>query len=327
MKKLSDIGERKAIELISSLLSKGDSAVGIGDDCAALEINNDEYLLITTDMINQKTHIPKQMSAFQIGWFVVAINLSDIAAKGGKPLGLVLSLGLPKQTSIDFLSQLIQGADTCASLCNTTIVGGDTKEASEITISGSAFGLVDKNKFLPRKGCKAGDVVAVTGSIGKAGAAYYLLRHELIDEKKDNALLQPIPRLTMGQFLSDQKCVTCCMDISDGLSSSLYQLGEVNDVGFEIQQGCIPFDEKLWYLQNKVPDVSIVDIALHFGGDYELLCTIPRSCFESVRKKAEKHHLSLIEIGTVKSEKDIFLCCDEKKFKLENKGYQHFLSS
>ena len=98
MKKLSDLGERKAIQLISEILSKGDVAVGIGDDCAAIDMG-EEYLLVSTDMISQKTHIPEQMTPFQIGWFIVAINLSDIAAKGGMPLGLVLSFGLPKETS------------------------------------------------------------------------------------------------------------------------------------------------------------------------------------------------------------------------------------
>jgi thiamine-monophosphate kinase len=139
--------------------------------------------------------------------------------------------------------------------------------------------------------------------------------------------LQPIPRLSMGQFLSDQNCVTCCMDISDGLSSSLYQLGEINNVGFEIQQVRIPLAEKLSYLKNNKTDVAILDIALHFGGDYELLFTVPRSCFESLRKEAEKQHLSLYKIGTVQSENGIFLIDGDKKAKLENKGYQHFQSS
>ena len=105
MKKLSELGEREAIRLISDILSKGDVAVGIGDDCAAFEFG-EEYLLVTTDMISQKTHIPKEMTPFQLGWFIVAINLSDIAAKGGVPLGLVLSFGLPKETSETFLKEL-----------------------------------------------------------------------------------------------------------------------------------------------------------------------------------------------------------------------------
>ena len=83
-------------------------------------------------MISEKTHIPEQMSPFQIGWFIVAINLSDIAAKGGSPLGVVLSFGLPKNTTELFLTELTKGADACATKFGTYIIGGDTKETGEI---------------------------------------------------------------------------------------------------------------------------------------------------------------------------------------------------
>ncbi|MFO7677964.1 MAG: thiamine-phosphate kinase [Thermoplasmatota archaeon] len=323
MKRLSDIGERKAIQLISSILSKPDIAVGIGDDCAALEIGN-EYLLVTTDMITQKYHIPEQMTPFQIGWFIVAINLSDIAAKGGRPLGLVLSLGLPKKTSEFFLKQLIKGADSCATSFDTAIIGGDTKETSEITLCGTAFGLVDKNKFLPRKGCSAGDIVAVTGPLGRAGAGYYMIQKEFDDESKSNALFEPVPRLKEGILLAEQKCVTSSMDISDGLSSSLYQLGQINNVGFELYQSDIPIASELKHFQKQFSDINIFDVALHFGGDYELLVTIARNCFEKNRKKLGKKGVSLYPIGSVTSEKDIVIVSNNVRKKIENKGYEHF---
>ena len=197
--KLSDIGERNAIKRIETILSKGDVAVGIGDDCAAFTIG-DDYLLVTTDMITQKTHIPEGMTPFQIGWFVVAINLSDIAAKGGRPLGLVLALGLPKNTSELFFTELMKGADACAIQNDTHIVGGDTKENPEITICGTAFGLVRKDEFMPRKGAKIGDVVAVTGTLGKAGAGYLANQHHIHDKALSKALdrkkTKLIPRTT-----------------------------------------------------------------------------------------------------------------------------------
>ena len=103
-KSLEDIGERKVIDVIKGLLTGGNIAIGIGDDCAAIDLG-DEYLLITTDMINESTHIPKA-SAEQIGWHLVAINLSDIASKGGRPLGVVTALGLPRKTGIEFVKGL-----------------------------------------------------------------------------------------------------------------------------------------------------------------------------------------------------------------------------
>lgn len=318
MKKLSDLGERQAIRLISKILSEGDVAVGIGDDCAALDFG-DEYLLVSTDMITEKTHIPKAMTPWQIGWFIVAINLSDIAAKGGQPLGLVLSLGLPKDTTELFLKELMKGADDCAIEYGTTIVGGDTKENSQTTICGTAFGTVRKDEFMGRKGAKPGDIVVVTGTLGKAGAGYFALQHDM----KDNILkdlLEPQPRIKEGRALAMQKIVTSCMDISDGLSSSLYQLQELNKVGFEIKKDRIPLSPSLLDLAEKHTEIDVHEYALHFGGEYELLLTIPPDAFEQVKEK-------LTAIGTVTKGQDIILVDGASKTILKNKGYEHFRDS
>ena len=178
MKKLSDLGERKAIQLISNILSRGDEAVGIGDDCAAFQFKND-FLLVSTDMITEKTHIPEIMTPWQMGWFIVAINLSDIAAKGGKPFGFVLSLGLPRDTTDSFLKEMMNGVESCVNKYGLSIVGGDTKENPNITLCGTVFGIVKKDEFMARKGCKPGDLIAVTGELGKAGAGFFAMQHDV----------------------------------------------------------------------------------------------------------------------------------------------------
>jgi len=323
VKKLSDLGERKAIQLMSQILTKGDVAVGIGDDCAAIDLGK-EYLLVTTDMISQKTHIPKEMTPFQIGWFIVAINLSDIAAKGGMPLGLVLSFGLPKETSEEFLTELTKGADACATTFDTHIIGGDMKEAGEITLCGTAFGVVKKDEFMPRRGAKIGDIVAVTGTLGKAGAGYFNLKNKMLDKDISKALLEPAPKFKEGRLLAEQKCVSSCMDLSDGLSSSLYQLSGLNNVGFEINQSKIPLSSEILQLQKKQSDLNIFDFALHFGGDYELLVIIPEKCFKQVKKIFEDNKSHLFAIGKVTSENEITILIENEKKILENKGYEHF---
>ena len=103
MKKLSDIGEREAIKIIINLL-KDEKESEIGDDCAKLDFY-DKYLLASTDVISEMTHIPKDTNPWQIGWFAVAVNLSDIAAKGGQPLGILLSLGLPRNKNEAFFNE------------------------------------------------------------------------------------------------------------------------------------------------------------------------------------------------------------------------------
>ncbi len=323
MKKLSDLGERKAIELILKILTKGDVAVGPGDDCAAIDMGK-EYLLITTDMISQKTHIMKEMTPFQIGWFIVAINLSDIAAKGGKPLGMVLSFGLPKGTSEAFLKELTKGADACATKFNTSIIGGDMKESSDVALCGTAFGKVKKDEFMPRIGAQVGNIIAVTGTLGKAGAGYYNLKNKILDKDISKALLEPIPKLKEGEMLARQKCVTSCMDISDGLSSSLYQLQELNNVGFEINLNSIPISSELIELNKKQSGLDIYNIALHFGGDYELLLTIPPHKFEKAKEALKEIGTDLIAIGKVIREEEVLIVDNKVKKVLENKGYEHF---
>ena len=323
MKKLSDIGERKAIDIISSIVSQGDVAVGIGDDCAAIDMGTD-YLLVSTDMISQQTHIPESMTPFQIGWFIVAINLSDIAAKGGTPLGLVVSIGLPKETSELFLRQLAQGADACATTYNTAVIGGDTKETSEITICGTAFGCVKKDEFMPRSGIKPGDIVAVTGTLGKAGAGFVHVKDKISDAESSKALFEPIPRLKEGRLLAGQKCVTSCMDLSDGLSSSLYQLSMLNTVGFELTKNKIPLSSYLLDMKKRKTELNAYDLALHFGGDYELLLTVPQADFEKIKEILDKNGACLSAIGKATKKKEIVLDGGDEKIILENKGYEHF---
>jgi thiamine-monophosphate kinase len=324
VKKLSDLGERKAIECITQILSKGNIAVGPGDDCAAIEFG-DEYLLITTDMVSEKTHIPKQMTPSQLGWFIVAINLSDIAAKGGKPLGLVLSFGMPKDTTQEFLEEVTKGANKCARKFGTYIVGGDMKEASDLFLCGTAFGRVKKDEFMSRKGAKPGDVVAVTGKLGRAAAGYYALKNNMQDEEIMKGLVEPFPRLDEGRKLAVVKIVTSCMDISDGLSSSLYQLKDLNNIGFEIEQEKIPISKEVLDLQKQI-NLDVYESVLHFGGDYELLITIPPDKFEKAVSSVKKVGISLTNIGKVVEKNAIIIVANSRKKILENKGYEHFKS-
>jgi thiamine-monophosphate kinase len=323
VKRLVELGERAAIRRITAILTKGPNSMGIGDDCAAIDLGKD-YLLVTTDMMYQRTHIPAQMTPYQMGWFLVAINLSDIAAKGGTPLGLVLSFGLPKKTSELFLTKLIKGADACAVTFGTSIVGGDTKASREITLCGTAFGTVKKYEFMPRTGARPGDVVAVTGTLGKAGAGYYALRRRRSEKKLIKALLEPVPKLKEGRLLAKQHSVTSSMDISDGLSASLYQLHEINGVGFEIKKTALPLASELSLLIEKSHDIDPYLLAMHFGGDYELLVTMPREAIEKAQKALRRHGADLTLIGTVTKNKNIVLLDDKNKRIFENKGYEHF---
>jgi thiamine-monophosphate kinase len=321
VKKLSDIGERKAIDLISRIVDSSDWAVDIGDDCAAYEIG-DQYLLVSSDMISAKNHIPNVMNPWQIGWFIVAVNISDVVSKGGRPIGFVLSLGMPGETKESFFRELMQGVNSCSKKYGCPIVGGDTKETSEITLCGAVLGLVDKKNFMSRKGCRLGDVVAVTGSLGGAGAGFYTIKNNIKKPGVWKGLLEPKPKMTEGKILSDSGLVNCCMDISDGLSSSLYQLSKKNNVGFEIFKKEIPVSSSLKELKNlKKADLDY--FVLHFGGDYELLLTVDSEHFDDLKELIRKNDGRLTGIGRVTKDKRVKIVDKDSKI-LENKGYEHF---
>lgn len=313
--KLKDIGEREIIKILSNHL-EGKAAVGIGDDCAAIQFG-ENFLLLTTDMVTEELHLPKEMSPWQIGWFIAAINLSDIAAKGGKPIGMLLSMGIPRSMEIDFLEEIAKGANELMKNYGG-IIGGDTKESSQITISGMAMGIMKREEFIPRKGARVGDVVCVTGSLGKAGAGLYALKKNLPNKMEmAKELLEPIPRIKEGIALASAGCATSSMDISDGLASSLHQLREINGIGFEIHWEKLPISRNA-----KIGDEK--EFVLYCGGDYELLVTIKPDKLKKAVKAIESVGGKLTPIGKVVREGIYLVDKSKKREIIENRGYEHF---
>ena len=320
MKILKDIGERKLIEIIANMIHSNNS-IEIGDDCAAIEMD-DHYFLISTDIISEKTHIPSVMKPWDIGWFITAINLSDIAAKGGIPLGFLLSMGLKPDMKVDDFQAIIQGVEDCVSTFNASLIGGDTKEHESMVLSGTIVGMVKKNNFMARFGAKAGDVLAVTGSIGKAAAGYLLIQKKHNDDSI-NGLIHPYPRINEGIQLGKTTKVSCCMDLSDGLSSSLYQLSQKNNVGFSVNMDQLPISDHLSSIfKDSMSHSMYLDSVLHFGGDYELLFTCSPNDFSKLQCLFPKNFLH--KIGIVTKKTDIVLLKNDEEIIIENKGYEHF---
>jgi len=318
MPKLRDLGERETIEFLKGILDREKLPVRIGDDCAAISFG-DDYLLVTTDVINQRTHIPKGATSYQIGWHIVAINLSDIAAMGGKPIGIVVAMSLPRTFDMASLKEIAKGMDECAREFDLAIIGGDTKESQEISLCWTAFGLVPKNRILLRSGARIGDVVGVTGELGKAGWSEFMIKKGKGGGKAIENLLKIHPRINEGLLLSKTGWATSCIDISDGLASSLYQLTAASSVFFEIDFDRLPiFDEA-----GKLPD-KVKDLALYHGGDYELLATVNPKGLDLVQREFKKAGKKFTPIGAVVEDKGNTLITRKGIEKLENKGYEHF---
>jgi len=316
---LREIGERDSVKLIRAVLDSA-SDIGEGDDCAVLELG-DNYLLLTTDVIVEGRHFPRGTDGRTVGWLVVAVNLSDIAAMGGKPLGVVVAAALPKHKSAAYLKAVSRGMKACAASFDTEVVGGDTKESRITTLAGFALGIAPKDKVMLRKGAKPGDMLAVTGTLGLAAAGYHSIKSKPKKGSKKGleALLKPRPLIGEGLILSGTGKVTSCMDLSDSLASSLHQLSELNNVGFEVEYEKLPISKEVHSC-----GIEPKRAALYFGGDYQLLLTIKKNAFSGVKKSLKKSGTNLTIIGRVTKKADKILIVDDKIERLENKSYEHF---
>src|SRR2546428_5473213 len=148
--RLSDIGERGAIDILARIYDRG-QPIGLGHDCGVVEWG-DDYLVVTTDVVNRKTHIPAGATAPQIGWYATAVNLSDIAAAGARPLGFVAAFSMPADTEVEFLRGLATGMGECVREFGIAVLGGGSQEGDNPSDAGPAFGRVRKDRIPLRAG-------------------------------------------------------------------------------------------------------------------------------------------------------------------------------
>lgn len=238
---LKNLGE---IDLLKQI-RQYNGVSNIGDDCAVLDYTDDKYQLVSTDMLVEAVHFsPQTMSWLDIGRKAVEVNLSDIAAMGGLPTQLFLSLGLPADFELDNLKALYHGL----AAAQVPISGGDLVTSAKVVINICVLGEVEKGLVLRRSGAQLGDLIAVTGPLGGNAASDYTL--------------VPTAKVKEGQLLAKSGIVTALTDISDGLARSIYDISTESKVGIKYNEKEIPLSPH-----------ATLDQALNGGEDYELLFT------------------------------------------------------
>lgn len=317
-KKLSELGERRVVRQIQELLSDR----GIGDDCAYIPWGR-EYLLATTDAITIRTHLPWR-SPRAWGWHVAAVNLSDIASKGGEPVGLLLSLLLPRETGANTVIDIMKGAHDCCSRYGTKVIGGDTKEGTEICLIGTALGRMPRGEFMPRSGARPGDMLGLTGELGAAAAGFLMLRGEAGKVARGlrgapSRLLLPLPRVAEGRAAARTRKVHASTDLSDGLSASIHQLCEASGTGAELLWDALPVSRSLKRIK-----MASEDWVMHFGGDYELLMAVRPDGWDRVQKAVEKTGTSFTLVGRVTKGRTVSLTGPGWTKPLKYGGWEHF---
>ena len=304
--KVSDIGEKELVKYIIS------NSKEITPDDTAITQFSSTNLISTCDMLIQSRHFPKNMSYFDMGFKAVTVNVSDLAAMGSKPLGFLLSIAMPRNLALDDFKEIIDGVLSACDFYSIPLIGGDTNEASEIIISGTALGLCDDP--LMKDTYEMGDVIAITGDIGLAALGFEL---EILDNIYVKKALKPMARLKEGEILKEYGA-TSATDITDGLASELYTIKK-DGFGFMIHEELLEISDEYKQLAGE-NDLDYLDLVLHVGEDFELLFTISKD-------NLEKLPIDYKVIGVV-TDSDVIELTLENGFveRIENKGYEHYVS-
>ena len=282
--KMQQLGEFGLIDRIRKMTSVPDpSWVGIGDDCAVIPLSPEtggapaSDLLVSTDMLVEGTHfLMEDISPRQLGWKSAAVNISDIAAMGGKPIATFLSLALPKTLPEQWMQEFMEGYNGISEKYGAALLGGDTTcSPDRICINVTVLGTCPRGKAKLRSAARPGDLVCVTGTLGDSAAGLRLI---LGGQKGAAPRLMdrhytPTPRVEEGLALSCLPGVHAMMDISDGVGSDLRHILDESGVGARIDTGKLPISKELQDLCIK-KGWDPRELALCGGEDYELLFTM-----------------------------------------------------
>ena len=299
----------------------GGVEVGIGDDGAVLAPDAGRDLVAVVDTLVEDRHFPSTLAAADLGWRVVAVNLSDIAAMGAVPRWMTLSLTL-SAADPEWLERFASGLFAAALPADVALVGGDTTRGAELVVSVQILGDVESGHALRRDGARAGDAVFVSGHPGEAAAGLAQLQANpsatgvLVDR-----FCRPQPRLSLGQALVG--LATACIDVSDGLAGDLHKLLTASGVGADVDLAAVPISAELAdYAADQAPD-----LALRGGDDYELCFTAPAADADAVLAAAAKSDTLVSRIGVVTAGPGLSFHIDGQPVSVDTAGYRHFGST
>lgn len=297
--RISDLGEFGLIERFKKQI-KTDATVikGTGDDCAVLRFDRKRYQLFTCDMIIENEDFTLKDSPFLIGRKSVAVCVSDIASCAGLPRYCLVALGLPKNTSVEFVDKLLKGMLSVTKEYNINLVGGDLSRARQLTIDVSMLGIVEKKNLVLRSGAKIGDIIFVTGALGGS----ILGRH-----------FRFIPRIREARFLVKNFKVNSMIDISDGLAQDLGHILKESGRGAIIYEDLVPVSRQARNFND----------ALYMGEDFELIFTMPRNETKRLLARSKNNFNPIGEI----TDKRLGLRLVDKRGKekiILPRGFRHF---
>jgi thiamine-monophosphate kinase len=263
--------------------------VGPGDDAAVLRPPPGEELVATVDAVVEGVHFDARFSPADVGWKALAVNLSDLAAMGARPLHALVALGVPPGTAAARLRGVARGLGACARAHGVAVVGGNVTRARELSVTVTVLGAVPAGGALLRRGARPGDLVAVTGTLGDAalGRAQGAPRPLALRQRR------PVPRLAAGRALA--AVARAGIDVSDGLAQDLGHLCRASGVGARVEVASLPLSPAYRRAARHLADALAP--ALGGGEDYELLVAVPAAALPAARAAAARGGTRLTVIG------------------------------
>ena len=303
-------------------------ALGLSDDAAFLSPPPGCDLVLKTDAIVGGVHFFPDDSAHDVARKALRVNLSDLAAKGARPLGFLLSLALPTETADEWLERFAEGLRADAALFGCPLFGGDTdRTPGPVTISIAMIGSVPQGAMVRRAGAKPGDRVYISGTIGDAALGVQLRKGKnwKLSELQRQHLLSryslPQPRNALVEAVRNH--ASAAMDVSDGLVGDFAKLCRASGVAADIDARRIPLSEAAKAVM--AADSTALESALTGGDDYEIVCTVPVEKSASFQGAAKSAGVAVTEIGQIKTgEGARFLASNGEALTFERASFSHF---
>ncbi len=279
-----------------------------GDDCAVLDFSGEVSLVCGSDYVRGAKFALFElglMSYYDVGRYLAAANLSDIAAMGAQPIGLLSVVRYPPELPDADFDAVLEGIRDAASQHGCAVLGGDTGGAERLILSASALGICERGKALLRSTAQRGDLVCLTGSIGAPAAALLHFVQPAEDRAKiekpheDDLLLawrRPQPRVDQGRLLSVHGFASACQDVSDGLRATVTELAAASGVRIVLDEQAIPIDSAAERVA-RLAALEPLALAMSASVDFELLFTTPPAHLEALKKAFAEAAFDLHVIG------------------------------
>lgn len=329
--------EAELIALLRPLTVGAPGAFGLRDDCAQLTPRPGFDLVLKTDPIRGGVHFFADDPPASIAAKALAVNVSDLAAKGAKPIAYLMALSFPEAPSRGWLQQFAGGLQLAQTLYNCHLIGGDTDRApGPLSVAITVIGEVPEGRMVRRDTARAGDAIYLSGTIGVAGLGLQL-RAEQRDGRDDLArrwglseghrialikrYLQPEPRLGLADAV--RAYASAAMDVSDGLVKDLERMCLAPGVGATVDATAIRFSTAGDAIVVKYPEMLATLITA--GDDYEILAAVPPSQTAAFEAAAAASVMSIARIGTFTAEPGVTVRrADGSAMTFDRKGWDHF---